>query len=97
MFDLPAPKASSSSRQCWLSVDYETKGTKKIALAPNRMGSNANKLHVQVAVEDQPTQARLYCQEPGQAPQKLSQLNFPQDPEKMDPAVVIGQEAGFKD
>jgi len=67
---LPAPDANSATRQCWLSVDCAGKSSKKIALAPNRMGSNANKLHVQVTVEDQPTQARLYCQEPSQDPQQ---------------------------
>src|SRR5699024_9654963 len=96
VFDLPAPDANSVTRQCWLRVDYAGKSSEKIALAPNRMGSNANKLHVQIAVEDQPEQARLYCQEPGQEPQQLSQVSFPEDPEEMNPPVVIGQEEGFK-
>lgn len=96
VFDLPAPEASANSRQCWLRVDYESKSTEKIALAPNRMGSNANKLHVQVAVEDKPKQVRLYCQEPNKEPKKLSQVDFPQGLDEIDPPVVIGQEAGYE-
>ena len=97
VFDLPAPDANATSRQCWLTVDYAQKQSKKIALAPKRMGgSNANKLHVQVAVDQQPEQARLYCQEGNENAQLLSQTDFPQNLDPIADPVVIGQEEGYK-
>jgi hypothetical protein len=97
VFDLPAPDANATSRQCWLTVDYAQKQSKKIALAPKRMGgSNANKLHVQVAVDQQPEQARLYCQEGNENVQLLSQTDFPQNLDPIADPVVIGQEEGYK-
>lgn len=95
LFDLPGPEFTSNERQCWLQVDYEGGNTREIALSPDRMGSNANKLHVQVGVEEQPRRASLYCK-PGEGEkQLLSEVEFPSSPEAMDRPVVIGQEKGF--
>jgi hypothetical protein len=94
-FDLPAPAANASARQCWLSVDYAAAASKKIALAPNRMGVNANKLHVQLAQDEQPTQARLFCQEPGAAAKELSSIAIPGNLAAMAPAVRVGREFAY--
>src|SRR5699024_1340940 len=42
VYDLPEPE-KNTGRQCWLKVNYNNGNTENIALAPNRMGSNANK------------------------------------------------------
>lgn len=97
VFDLPAPDATASGRQCWLTVDYANGKSKKIALAPGRLGgSNANKLHVQVAVDQKPEQARLYCREGNGDAQLLSQVDFPRDLEPISDPVIIGQENGYE-
>jgi hypothetical protein len=97
VFDLPAPdEINSSTRQCWLSVDYEAKNSEEIALAPKRLGSQANKLHVQIAVDQNPEKAQLYCQEPGRDAQLLSKTSFPQNLESIEDPVVIGQENEYE-
>ncbi|NHZ33641.1 glycosyl transferase [Massilia sp. CCM 8692] len=94
-FELPPPAATAAARQCWLSVDYAGAASKKIALAANRMGVNANKLHVQLAQDEQPTQAKLFCQEAGAAARELSSIAIPGNLPAMAPAVRVGREFGY--
>ena len=95
VFDLPAPLANASVRQCWLSVDYANGKNQLIALAPNRMSGNANKLGVNLAEGEAPKRAGLFCQEPGAAAKELSSIEIPQGLPAMSPAVVVGKEAGY--
>lgn len=96
VFDLPQPSADATAAQCWLSVDYAGGRNQRIALAPNRLQSNANKLHVHVAADEQPQQASLYCQATGGTAQELHRVAFPQDLPPIEPPVVIGREAGYQ-
>jgi hypothetical protein len=94
-YDLPAPAATTTARQCWLAVEFAGGVGKKIALAPNRMGSNANKVHVQLAQDEQPQAARIACQEPGAEAKQLAALAIPGGLPAMAPAVRVGREFGY--
>ena len=101
VFDLPATPlyaVSSSERQCWLSVSFASGHTQRIALAGKRLQTNlVNKLHVNLAQDEQPSAAQLLCQAPADAaPQELYRLAIAQGLPAMAPAVVIGKEAGYK-
>lgn len=98
VFDLPQASTEATEDQCWLSVDYAGGRNQRIALAPHRMqsNSNANKLHVQVAADEQPQQASLHCQAAGGTAQALHQVVFPQDLPAIEPPVIIGREAGYQ-
>lgn len=96
LFDLPEPNQASENRQCWLQIEYENDRLQKVALSPDRMGSPANKLHVQVSAHDSPRIAALICQDRGEEEILLSEVEFPTDLIKLDPPVVIGREAGYK-
>lgn len=95
VFDLPEPEITTEDLQCWLSVDYKGSKSQDIALAPNRLGSNANKIHIQIPVDDQPVQAQLNCGNDSES-HVLSKVDFPQNYEPIAPPVVIGREAGYK-
>lgn len=96
VFDLPQPTADATAAQCWLSVDYAGGRNQRIALAPNRMQGNANKLHVQVAVDENPQQASLHCQAAGGTARELHRVSFPQNLPAIEPPVIIGREAGYQ-
>ncbi|MBP8184850.1 MAG: ricin-type beta-trefoil lectin domain protein [Pseudomonas sp.] len=96
VFDLPAPVANPTARQCWLSVDYANGSNQRIAVAGRRLGSVANKLHIQLAEDQQPTLAKLFCQTPQEAtPVELASLTLPQNLPPMPAPVVVGKEAGY--
>lgn len=98
VFDLPAPVENATTRQCWLAVDYVSKPLQRIALAPTRLGGNSNRVNkfaVNLAQEDQPTAARLYCQAPNAVEQLLGDITIPQGLPPMKAAVVIGKEKGY--
>jgi len=96
VFDLPAPVANPTARQCWLSVDYANGRNQRIAVAGRRLGSVANKLHIQLAEDQQPTQAKLFCQTPTEpTPTELASLALPQNLPPMPAPVVVGKEAGY--
>ena len=65
-----------------------------MALAPNRMTSNANKLHVNLALAEQPKQVNLYCKKANHAEKLLSTLNIPQYSDSIQPAVKIARTHG---
>ena len=100
VFSLPAPVANASTRQCWLSVDYADGRNQRIAVAGQRLDGNvnykANKLHIQLAEDQRPTQAKLLCQAPDATePTLLASIQLPQDLAPMPAPVVIGKEAGY--
>lgn len=100
VFDLPAPVANPTARQCWLSVDYFDGSNQRIAVAGQRLDGNvnnkANKLHIQLAEDRRPTVAKLFCQAPDEpAATELASLALPQNLPAMPAPVVIGKEAGY--
>lgn len=100
VFDLPAPVANPTARQCWLSVDYADGRNQRIAVAGRRLDGNvnykANKLHIQLAEDQRPSLAKLFCQAPEEAtPVELASLSLPQNLPPMPAPVVVGKEAGY--
>lgn len=96
VFDLPAPSANASARQCWLQVNFGSRPAKSIALAPQRLRSaTVNKLHIQIAQDEAPTSASLQCQDPGAQPRELASMQFPQNLAAMPAPVVIGRDKGY--
>lgn len=96
VFELPAPVANPTTRQCWLSVDYANGRNQRIAVAGQRLGSVANKLHIQLAEDQQPTEAKLFCQAPADPTAvELASLALPQNLPPMPAPVVVGKQAGY--
>lgn len=96
VFNLPKADTSLNNQNCWLHVSYANKASENIALAPNRMGSNANKFHVNLAQSDYPQVIDLYCKSAGQQAVKLSEITIPQYASPLPNAVTFGKEHGFK-
>lgn len=94
VFDLPTADTAAATSSCWLNVQYPSQN-KIIALSPNRMGSNANKLHVNLAISDQPKAVDLYCKKAGAEAKLLSNITIPVYSDTIKPAVKIGREAGY--
>ncbi|HJF28199.1 MAG TPA: M66 family metalloprotease [Acinetobacter lwoffii] len=94
VFNLPEADLSSENAACWLKVHYLSH-TKTVALAPSRLGSNANKLHVNLAISDQPKTVDLYCKNAGEEAKQLSHLEIKTYPDAIKPAVKIGRQAGY--
>lgn len=67
-----------------------------IALAPTRLGSNANKLHVNLALADHPQKVDLYCKQANVVAKLLSTTVIPQYATAITPAVKIGKAQGYK-
>lgn len=97
VFDLPqAAVAAGEPRQCWLNVAFANGSQQRIALAGKRMQTNlVNKLHVNLAQGEQPVQARLLCQAPGQQAQELYSLAIPQGLPAMPAPAIVGKDAGY--
>ena len=95
VFNLPAPVNQDTQKTCWVSVNFANGKNQNIAVAPNRMGSNANKLHINLAQDEQPLNAALSCQEAAGAAQELARVDFPQGLPAMAPATIVGKENGF--
>ena len=100
VFELPAPVANPTSRQCWLSVDYFDGSNQRIAVAGLQLSGTAsqkaNKLHIQLAEDRRPTGAKLFCQAPDEpTATELASLALPQNLPAMPAPIVIGKEAGY--
>lgn len=95
VYDLPAANTALNQDACWLNVQYPNTVT-NIALAPTRLGSNANKLHVNLALEDHPQKVDLYCKQVNAAAKLLSTTVIPQYATAIIPAVKIGKAQGYK-
>jgi len=96
VYDLPAPAANASARQCWVQVQFANGSSRQIELAGQRMqASSVNKLHINLAQADRPTQASLSCREPGAQASVLDTIRFPQNPAAMPAPVVVGRQAGY--
>jgi len=97
VYDLPTPNDAAATKQCWLKVDFIGGASQRIALAPQRMGSNANKLHVNLAQAERPLAASLQCREaPGDSPVDLANISIAQDLPDMPPPVIVGRDERFK-
>jgi hypothetical protein len=97
VYELPAPNDAAASKQCWLKVDFVGGASQRIAVAPLRMGSNANKLHINLAQAERPLAATLQCREvPGDNPVDLASLAIAQGLPAMPAPVVVGREERFK-
>lgn len=97
VFHLPATAVGSAEpRQCWLDVQFAALPSQRIAVAGKRMETGkVNKLHVNLAQSDQPTQAELFCQTAAAAPQKLYTLAIPHHLPAMPAPVTVGKQAGY--
>jgi hypothetical protein len=96
VYDLPAPAATATARQCWVDVRFANGSSRQIELASRRMqGGSVNKLHINLAQADKPTQASLSCREPGAQATVLDTRTFPQNLAAMPAPVVVGREAGY--
>ncbi|MDH1489706.1 M66 family metalloprotease [Acinetobacter johnsonii] len=95
VYDLPAANTALNQDACWLNVQYPNIVT-NIALAPTRLGSNANKLHVNLALADHPQKVDLYCKQANAAAKLLSTTVIPQYATAIIPAVKIGKAQGYK-
>lgn len=99
VFTLPTQAvAANEPRQCWLDVAFAGNApTQRIALAGKRMQPNlVNKLHVNLAQSDKPSEAKLWCQTPAQPAQLLYTLAIPHDLPPMPPPAIIGKSAGYE-
>lgn len=94
VYDLPAVTASAEQAACWLNVQYANKST-NIALAPSRLAGNANKLHVNLSVAENPKKVDLYCKKANEEAKHLSTIDIPVYETAIKPAVKIGREAGY--
>ena len=95
VYDLPTANTALNQDACWLNVQYPNTVT-NIALAPTRLGSNANKLHVNLALADHPQKVDLYCKQANAAAKLLSTTVIPQYATAITPAVKIGKAQGYK-
>ena len=96
VYDLPAPAASATARQCWVRVQFANGSSRQVELAGKRMSAGSvNKLHINLAQADKPTQASLSCREPGAQATLLDTVSFPQNLATMRAPVVVGREAGY--
>ncbi|MBJ7435017.1 MAG: ricin-type beta-trefoil lectin domain protein [Acinetobacter sp.] len=95
VYDLPTANTALNQDACWLNIQYPNTVT-NIALAPTRLGSNANKLHVNLALADHPQKVDLYCKQANAAAKLLSTTVIPQYTTAITPAVKIGKAQGYK-
>lgn len=98
VFSLPTTAVDASEpRRCWLDVTFAGGAQQRIALAGKRMQANlVNKLHVNLAQSESPTQAKLLCQTPGQAVEELYALDIAPPVTTLPAPVTVGREAGYR-
>lgn len=97
VFSLPTQAVDTQEpRQCWLDVGFASGARQRIALAGKRMQANlVNKLHVNLAQSENPSNVKLQCQTPSQTIDTLYTLDIPQGLPRMPAPVVVGKEAGY--
>lgn len=95
VFNLAQADLATNNASCWAQVTFANKVMQNIALAPTRMGSNANKLHINIAQSDNPKHVDLYCKQAGAQAVKLSEIDIPIYSTPLPAAVIIGKEQGF--
>ncbi len=98
VFDLPSQSTQKEPRNCWLDVNFAAGNMRRIAVAGKRMQTDkVNKLHVNLAAADRPSQATLQCQTPGAEVQTLYTLNIQQYASDMPAPVRVGKQYGYQD
>lgn len=99
VYDLPSTaNVTGEPRACWLDVRFAKRAPQRIAVAGKRMQGGttvANKLHVNFAQSEQPTQADLVCQAPKEAAQTLYALSIPVNNTPMPAPVQVGKQWGY--
>ena len=97
VFNLPGDTALDEARKCWLDVRFAAGNTQRIAVAGRRMNSGGvNKLHINLAQSENPTQAVLQCQTKGAAAaETLYTLAIPPSTTAMPAPVIVGKEYGY--
>lgn len=95
VFNLPQANTTGSAATCWINVKFVNKSEENIALSPNRMGSNANKLHINLAQNDRPRSVDLYCKKENEQAKKLSSIDIPSYEQPLPDAVIIGKNSGY--
>jgi hypothetical protein len=96
VFDLPNANTTLEQAACWLNVQYANNQLQNIALAPNRLNGNANKLHVNLSLAEQPKQVDLYCKKANEQEKLLSTIQIPEYSTPIAPAVKIGKALGYQ-
>ncbi len=92
-FNQPAPDLTSTARQCWVEVEHLGGRVDRISLLAT---DGVKQLNINVAQADRPTKAVVRCSSNGTTTQLGDVIDIPTDLAPMAPAVVLGQEAGFK-
>ncbi len=95
VFNLPQANTSLNTASCWVNVKFVNKADENIALAPTRMGSNANKFHINLAQSDYPKHVDLYCNDEDKQAVKLSSIDIPIYATPLPSAVTLGKEQGY--
>ncbi|WP_312159305.1 M66 family metalloprotease [Acinetobacter sp.] len=94
VYDLPSANTALDQSACWLNIQYPNR-VKNVALSPARLGSNANKLHVNLAISDQPQKVDLYCKQANANEKLLASIDIPHYTDVITPAVHIGKAEGY--
>ncbi len=97
VYNFPAP--DKREKACWVEVKYEDGTKKEIVIAPTMHKANviANQLHINIEMALKPNKATIYCKEAGGGAVKLgNHIDIATNLPAMDPAVIIGKEAGYE-
>ncbi|KRA37834.1 MULTISPECIES: M66 family metalloprotease [unclassified Nocardioides] len=92
-FNLPAPTKTSGTRECWLDITLNGGQHREVLLDST---DGVKQLNVNVAQSDRPTNASIQCRNTSLTTQLGNAIVVPTNLPAMDPAVVIGQDAGFE-
>lgn len=97
VYRLPTTAVNQAEpRQCWLDVSFGSQAAQRIAVAGMRLETGrVNKIHVNLAQSENPTQAKLNCQTGDGRVDVLYTLAIPQGMPAMAAPVVVGQQAGY--
>lgn len=95
VFSLPAPDTTSTgaARQCWLEVTYVGGRVENVAL---NASDGVKQVNVNLEESADPSQARLLCRANATTTQLGATVTIPTNLPPMEPAVVVGQEAGYE-
>ena len=96
VFELPAPDMSSGRDACWVRVANANGSVRRVKVAETRHHAETiNQLHFNLPATFRPTSAAMKCQRNGTV-ELLTQTTFDPSVPELPPAVVVGQERGFK-
>jgi hypothetical protein len=95
-FDHPAPDTTGTdpARQCWMEVSHADGRVDNITVDAS---DGVKQVNINLAESADPNRARLLCRAAGLTTQLGSTVAIATELAPMAPAVVIGQEAGYRD